>query len=358
MSPSFPTSLSAAARARDFAGSGETSPKPLRGEGGLDVDLQRGKPPMLRAEGTGDAARWVAGHRDALRAAVAEHGSLLVRGLGLRDATETGAVFRQFGRLMIETEAFAPRRGYAEGVYSSSKWPPNQPMCMHHELSYAFEFPGLLLLACLVAPPDGGATPVADSPSVLRALPTELVERFERVGWLLIRNYNDDIGASLAEAFGTDDRRAIESYCRANAITFEWQPDGALRTWQRRSAVIAHPLAGERCWFNQIAFLNEWTMDPELREYLVDVYGEDGLPFNTRFGDGDPVGPDVVQSINEVYEANTARERWEAGDLMLVDNVRTAHGREPFKGPREVLVAMTDAVHLADCSPTIEVTAS
>jgi len=43
---------------------------------------------------------------------------------------------------------------------------------------------------------------------------------------------------------------------------------------------------------------------------------------------------------------------------MLVDNVRTAHGRERFEGPREVLAAMADAAQLADCSPTIEVTAS
>src|SRR5437899_9057970 len=50
--------------------------------------------------------------------------------------------------------------------------------------------------------------------------------------------------------------------------------------------------------------------------------------------------------------------RWQAGDLMLVDNVRTAHARERFEGPREVLVAMADAMHLADCSLTIEVTAS
>src|SRR5687767_5383745 len=184
----------------------------------LDVALQPGKPPMLRAEATGDPARWVAGRRDALRAAVAEHGSLLVRGLGLRDVPETEAVFRQLGSLSTEKEAFAPRRSYSPGVYSSSKWPPNQPMCMHHELSYLLEFPGLMLFACLVAPTDGGATPVADSPTVLQALPTELVERFERVGWLLIRNYNDDIGASVAEAFGADDRRVVESYCRANAI--------------------------------------------------------------------------------------------------------------------------------------------
>jgi hypothetical protein len=41
---------------------------------------------------------------------------------------------------------------------------------------------------------------------------------------------------------------------------------------------------------------------------------------------------------------------------MLVDNVRTAHGREPFEGSRQVLAAMADAVRLADGSPTIEVT--
>jgi len=324
----------------------------------LDVDVRPGKPPLLRVDASDNAARWAAEHRDALRTAVVEHGSLLVRGLRLRDVAEIEAVFRRLGSLMTEKEAFAARRRYSDGLYSSSKWPPNQPMCMHHELSYALEFPSLMLFACLVAPTDGGATPVADSPTVLQALPTELIERFERVGWLLIRNYNDEIGASIAEAFGTDDRRAVESYCRANAIKFEWQPDGALRTWQRRSAVVHHPRTGQRCWFNQIAFLNEWTIDPEVREYLVDVYGENGLPFNTRFGNGDAIGADVVQLINEVYEGNTARERWQGGDLMLVDNVRTAHGRECFEGSRDVLVAMADAVHLVDCSPTIAVTAS
>jgi alpha-ketoglutarate-dependent taurine dioxygenase len=315
------------------------------------VDLQPGKPPILSVT-TADAARWAAEHRTALRALATEHGALLVRGLALRDHAEIEAVFRQLGDLMTETEAFAPRQCYAHGVYSSSKWPPNQPMCMHHELSYVSEPPGLMLFACPIPPAVGGATPIADSPTALNALSADLVERFERLGWLLIRNYNDDIGASFAEAFGTDDPRAVESYCRANAIEFEWQGEGELRTRQRRTAVVHHPISGQRCWFNQIAFLNEWTIDPEVREYLVDLYGADGLPFNTRFGNGDPIGPDVIQSINEVYEANSARERWQAGDLMLVDNIRTAHGREPFEGSREVLVAMADAVHLTDSSPT------
>jgi alpha-ketoglutarate-dependent taurine dioxygenase len=319
----------------------------------LDVDLQPRKPPLLTVEATGDAPGWAAEHRDALRSAVAEHGSVLVRGLGLRDAGQVGAVFRGLAAgLMREKEPFAPRQAYSEGVYSSTKWPPNQPMCMHHELSYTLEFPALMLFACLGAPPAGGATAVADSPTVLDALPTELVERFERDGWLLTRTYNDEIGASYAEAFGTEDRGAVESYCRANAIEVAWLPDGELRTRQRRSAVVRHPVTGRRCWFNQIAFLNQWTLDPEIREYLVDVYGADGLPFNTHFGNGDPIGEDVVQLLNEVYEANTARDPWQAGDLMLVDNIRTAHSREPYEGPREVLVGMADPVRPADCAPT------
>jgi alpha-ketoglutarate-dependent taurine dioxygenase len=218
-------------------------------------------------------------------------------------------------------------------------------------------FPGLMMFACLSGPTAGGATGVADAPTVLEALPSDLTKRFEQEGWLLTRNYNEEIGASVAEAFGTDERGAVEDYCHANAIEFEWQADGGLRTRQRRSAIVHHPVTDQRCWFNQIAFLNEWTIDPEVREYLVEMYGDDGLPFNTHFGNGDPISADIVQAINEVYEANISREPLQAGDVMLVDNIRTAHSREPYEGQREVLVALTDPVRLADCSPTVQVNA-
>ena len=313
----------------------------------LRVDTLPGAPALLHVPAAGDAMQWAAEHRDALLAVVAEHGAVLVRGLGLRDAAQVGDVFRQLAtNLMAEREAFAARRTYDDGVYSSSTWPPNQPMCMHHELSYALEFPSLLLFACLQPPASGGATGVADSSTVLDALPADLVARFEHEGWLLVRNYNDEIGASIADAFGTEDRGAVEAYCQANSIVFEWQPDGGLRTWQRRRAVVQHAITGRRCWFNQVAFLNEWTIEPEVREFLVDTYGADGLPFTTRFGGGDPIGADVVQLLNAVYEQHTMREPWQAGDLMLVDNIRTAHSREPYSGPREVLVGMADAVSI------------
>jgi alpha-ketoglutarate-dependent taurine dioxygenase len=322
-----------------------------------EVALQPGKPPILRIEAPGDAVSWAAENREALRARVAEHGALLVRGLGLKETERVGAVFTALGgELMTEREAFAPRQTHGPRLYSSATWPANQPMCMHHELSYTLDCPGLMLFACLTAPDQGGATAVSDAQEVLRALPAEISERFEREGWLLTRSYNDEIGASLTESFGTDDRAAIERYCRENAIDTDWLPDGSLRTRQRRAAVVRHPVTGRRCWFNQIAFLNEWTLAPEVREYLVDEYGEDGLPFNTRFGDGSPIGEDIVDLLNTTYEQHTRREPWQAGDVMLVDNIRTAHSREAYTGDRQVLVAMAEPRRLADCCPSPEVT--
>ncbi|MUN63709.1 TauD/TfdA family dioxygenase [Kocuria sediminis] len=317
----------------------------------LDVDVRPGAPPTVLVPPPGDAVAWARQHRDALRATVARHGAVLVRGLGLSEPAQVEAVFRAVGsELMTEREAFAARRSYAPGVYSSATWPPNQPMCMHHELSYTLHAPGMMLFACRTAPAAGGVTGVADSQAVLRALPADLVARFERDGWMLIRNYNDEIGASVADAFGTDDPAEVERYCAANRIELEWRPDGGLQTRQRRAAIVRHPVTGERCWFNQVAFLSEWTMEPEVREYLVDMYEEDGLPFRTAFGNGDPIGEDVVALLNEIYESHTLREPWRAGDLMLVDNVRTAHSREPYEGEREILVAMSDPVSLQDAA--------
>ncbi|MEU9235552.1 TauD/TfdA family dioxygenase [Streptomyces subrutilus] len=307
------------------------------------LDLNPGTPPVLHVPTPAPAElpAWAAEHRHTLHGLVTEHGAVLVRGLGLCDAGQVAAVFGQLvPALMADTETFAPRHTHAPGVYSSTVWPANQPMCMHHELSYTHSPPGLMLLACLTAPAVGGATALADSATVLDALPPELVDRFEREGWLLTRTYNDDIGASWNEAFGTEDPAVVESYCRAHAIEFAWQGDGSLRTRQRRPAVVRHPVTGRRCWFNQIAFLNEWTLAPEVREYFVDVYGPEALPFNTRFGDGGPIGEDTVELINTVYAEHTVREPWQSGDLMLIDNIRTAHSREAFEPPREVLVAM------------------
>lgn len=292
---------------------------------------------------------------DDLGAALRRDGAVVVRGLGIERPADVGRVARSLARrLMTEREGFAPRDVYEDQVYSSSKWPANQPMCMHHELSYAAESPSLLVFGCLAAPDTGGETAVADGQAVLRALPADLVARFEREGWRLVRNYHDSVGVGWAEAFGTSDRAEVERYCADNAIDVEWRTDNGLRTSQVRPAVVTHPVTGERCWFNQIAFLNELTMDPDVREYLTLALGPDGLPFTTRYANGDPIDADVIDTINAVYQEHARSRPWQRGEVLLVDNIRTAHSREPYQGPREIAVAMGDPVRPADLATTTE----
>ncbi|MGI9585806.1 MAG: amino acid adenylation domain-containing protein, partial [Acidimicrobiia bacterium] len=317
----------------------------------VNLDVQPERSPVIRVDSQAVLPMWVSDNRESLLDLVIEYGSVLVRGLELADPTEVGVLASGLvDNVMQPTEAFAPREALPGATFSSSAWPANQQMCMHHELSYRLETPGLMMFACLVVPTEGGGIPLAEAARVLDGLPDDLVDRLDKEGWMLTRSYNNDVGLSFAEAFGTEKRAEVEKYCRANAIEFEWQPDGGLRTRQHRRAIVRHPASGERCWFNQVAFLSEWTMNPEVRDFLVDLYGEDGLPFNTRFGNGDPIDGDTVQLINEVYDANTMRQPLSSGDVLLVDNIRMAHSREPFEGDRQVIVAMGEPVRFAEFS--------
>ena len=309
----------------------------------IDVETPTDGPARVEVEGDPDPLAFAATHRDTLRGQLVRHGALLVRGLTLDSPDDFLAMAQIVSNgLLHDTEAFAPREQHVGQAYSSSAWPANQQMCMHHELSYRKMFPGTMLFGCLRGPESGGAIPLASSAAMLEALPSDLVERFAQQGWILRRSYTDDIGLSVAEAFGTDDRDAIDTYCAESSISVEWTAEGGLRTEQHRRAVVEHPVTEARCWFNQIAFLNEWTMKPEVREFLVEMYGPDGLPFTTLFGDGEPIGADVVEAINAAYDAVTVREPLRTGDILLVDNIATAHSREPYEGDREVIVAMGD----------------
>lgn len=288
---------------------------------------------------------WLTANRDLVRGIVARDGAVVVRGLPIVDDDSfVAACHRVTAETVSESEPFAPREPRPGRAHSAASWPPDQPMCMHHEGSYGRSAPGLMMFGCLAAPASGGAIALADGAAVLRDLPVPLVDRFAREGWRLIRNHNGFVGVGWREAYGVADEAALAAHCRAEGIELRWTADGTACTSRLRPAVVAHPETGEPLWFNQIAFLNEWTMEPAVREYLLAEFGPDGLPYTTTFGGGEPLDAATVALINDVYTAHTVREPLRAGDLTIVDNIRTAHSREPYTGDREVIVAFAEPV--------------
>ncbi|MDT4989550.1 MAG: hypothetical protein QOI74_3644 [Micromonosporaceae bacterium] len=323
----------------------------------LRWSIETGKPATVAAPQLADVAgacEWLATVRAGVIAGLEQHGAVYLRGLPIRSARDFAAardvlIRRQAGY----QEKATPRSTLGDGVFSSTDLPATQSIQPHNENSYTLTFPGLLLFGCLVAPGTGGATPVTDCRQVLRSLPPDLVERFRTRGWGLLRNYAEHLSINWSTALGLSSAAEVPDFCARNAIAYRWHDDGHLRTGQRRSAIIRHPRTGADVWFNHVAFWSEWSLDPEIREVLVDEFGHDNLPFNTTYGDGSAVSADEITSINRAYAEATVRADWEPGALLLVDNILAAHGREAFTGDRTVVVAMGDPTDLADCAPTV-----
>lgn len=321
----------------------------------LDVSYETGKPPILKTpafDSLDAATSWVGEQGEAIRAELHRSGCLMIRGVPVRDASDFARVRDVLlPKRASYKEKATPRTDFGEGVFSSTDLPAAQPIRLHNENSYTLDFPTVLLFGCVTAPESGGATTVGDMRRALELIPADLRERFATRGWLLVRNFSELAGLPWHTSFATDDPAQVEAYCRENVIGHEWLPDGELRTRQRRSAIITHPVTGERTWFNHVAFWSRWSLDPDVRDVLLDTYGDDGLPFDTYVGDGTPLTEAEAAALNQVYDQVTLRETWQEGDLLLVDNILCAHGREAFQGARKILVAMGDPIALAACDP-------
>lgn len=291
-----------------------------------------------------DLPEWAAANRDEIERLLQEHGGLLFRGFAMRDSADLNRFVSAASSGPLEYgERSSPRTHVANRVYTSTEHPADQEIFLHNEQSYNLNFPLKIIFMCTVAAEEGGATPIADVRRIHRAIPEEVRRPFEEKGYMYVRNFGDGFGLSWQEAFQTDDPAQVEAYCAANRIDAEWKDGGRLRTRQVRRAVAKHPRSGETAWFNHATFFHRTTLDPSVRAaFEAAFHAEDDFPNNTLYGDGTPIAPETMELLRGVYRDNTVRFPWQAGDVLMLDNMLTAHARDPFRGPRKVLTAMAD----------------
>ncbi|MFG1647438.1 TauD/TfdA family dioxygenase [Amycolatopsis sp. NPDC049252] len=282
---------------------------------------------------------WVEAHLPRLQAHLRDHGAILLRGLPVdldlfNRVTETIG-----GALLTYTERSTPRSAVAGNIYTSTEYPPAESIPMHNENSYSAHWPARLFFLCDTAAATGGATPIADSRAMFRLLPPDLRERFAG-GVAYTRAFREGLGLTWQEAFQTDDRAVVEQYCARNGQTLEWTEEG-LRTRHVRPSFVAEPHTGETVWFNQANLFHVSSLGEEVSEALLELYPEADLPRNAYFADGSPIPDADLAKIREVYDEVSYAFPWQAGDVLVINNMLHAHGREPFTGKRRILVAMT-----------------
>jgi len=269
------------------------------------------------------------------------HGAILFRGFRSEGVPDFERFVRDTsGEPLAYSERSSPRSQVRGGIYTSTDYPPAHPIFLHNEQSYNTTFPMRIFFYCLAPSATGGQTPIADTRRVLKGLSAPTRRRFEENGYMYVRNFSDGFGLNWRTAFQTEDPAAVEAYCRDSDIDFEWKKGGRLRTWQVRRVTARHPTTGDLAWFNHATFFHLSTLDEEIQHRLRAEFGDEALPNQTYYGDGKPIPPAVLEELRAAYLAEKTMFPWREGDVLMLDNMLCAHGREPFEGPRQVVVGM------------------
>jgi alpha-ketoglutarate-dependent taurine dioxygenase len=310
----------------------------FEGMGRLPVIIE---PTLPNVELTG----WLESNYEFVRDTLYLHGGILFRGFGLSGKED----FERFIsavpiELMHYMESATPRTQLSDKVYTSTEFPSDQVIALHNELTYTTAWPMKIFFFCKTPPAVRGQTPIADVRKVLNRLDPKIVDRFAEKGWLLVRNFGNGFGPTWQQAFHMEDVSELEHYCRNNRIEFEWKGANLLRTYQARSAIAQHPVTRDLVWFNHVAFWHVSSLEPQIRKVFLKEFKDDDLPFNTYYGDKTPIEDSVIAHLREAYDKETVMFSWRQGDLLMLDNMLVAHGRNSFEGKREIIVAMGEAL--------------
>jgi len=310
--------------------------------------LVAGEPLPLLVRPAVDGVRlkdWSATHRDRIEHLLLTHGGMLFRGFDIGSDAEFEDFMRAlYGELLEYSYRSTPRQQVSGRIYTSTEYPADQSIPFHNEMSYTRQWPMKIAFCCVTPARQGGETPIADSRRVLASIPAAITERFIEKQVLYVRNYGEGLDLSWQNVFQTDDPTDVERFCRTAGIEFEWIGLGRLRTRQVCQAVAQHPKTGETVWFNQAHLFHISSLPAVARETLLSTFDERDLPRNTYYGDGSPIEPGALDAIRAAYDEHAVAFPWEAGDIVLLDNMLTAHARRPFVGPRKIVVGMAESM--------------
>jgi len=270
--------------------------------------------------------------------------AILIRGANILGA----AAFSEFlNSLQLSTLQYqfasTPRKELLKGIYTSTEYSSHQTIPLHHENSYSSNWPSRIWFHCVTPAGEGGNTPIADGQKVYEKIDPSVREEFENRGLLYVRNYSDIFDLPWQKVFHTNDRNAVENYCKKEGIYLNWKRDGGLQTRNKTQVTKEHRSNNRPVWFNQAHLYHVSNLGVEVMNALLDSFSSPfELPRNAFYGDGGEIDIAYLDHIRQVLNSCKTIFPWAQGDILCLDNSLIMHGRTPFKGQREVLVAMTN----------------
>ncbi len=316
--------------------------------------------PVTRRFEFGD---WLVSKSEEIEDHLSENGAVLLRNFPISSAEDFSFALN----LLKGQESFfkydggtSPRTSVTENVFTSTDMPFFSPIPFHSEMVYNSRFPKKLAFFCKKAPWWGGCTPISDNQGVYEELDlkldlcqrTDSVIYYRRLKSLTIfRKWLGKIyplvrTQTWQSLFQTTDPKVVENFYLNQGVDFEWQPDQSLLIKSALAWKTIRPGTSKKLWLNSVHF---FQLHPRiwgrLATWLYRSYKKmKKEPLDqATWRDGRTFSKSDVDDILDAYEKNSFRFSWKKGDLLIVNNILLAHGRDPYLGPRKILAGLIGA---------------
>ncbi len=302
-----------------------------------------------------DLAEWMQGAGDEFRNDLTRFGGVLFRGFNIRSVEDFNRFMKCFNTEPLPYMFRSSPREEADksikNIYLSTSYPNKRSIKLHNESSYSRVWAGKIVFCCIRTAEEGGETPIADGRKVLNDISPALIAKFRAKGVMYRRNLIPDLGMPWQEVFQTNDLSEAEAFCKRNNITFKFiEKDYIVIEWVK-PAIYPHPVSGEETWFNHVMFFNKFSRYDELGLPPDYVLPDKFLASHTLFGDGSEISFEEYNDIVKAYRKNIIAIPYQQGDIIFLDNMLSAHGRNPFKGDRLIVTALIEANYDVDYKP-------
>lgn len=298
-------------------------------------------PLELRAVGRPiDLAEALAGANAPIRGLLRSHGALLFRGFSVGSAQAFKQAIMSFGSApSLYSERSTPRTQIDGPLYTATEYPAREPIFLHNENSYASRWPRFLAFFCEQPGASGGEVMLADTREIYRRIPQSVRAACEGRGLRYTRRFIPGIGYSWQQAFGVADEEALMQMLAQQG--YDACRDGDhLITERTASWSILHPETAEAVWFNHGIFFNAYSLPGNIRRSMEKLFGTGVYPFQTSYADGSMIDAETYEIIRNSYSTASLGIRMEAGDVLLIDNLLVAHGRQAYTGARKHYIVM------------------
>lgn len=316
-----------------------------------------------------------------------KHGAILFRGFEIHSAPDVESAIKSLEpNLNKQYRGTSPRKTQpgTEYVFSAAEVSATWPISQHIEMSFLPSPPKRLFFSALKAPKSvGGETALADFRKVYNDLPSKLRNKLQSKKLRYTRTHHrtganprftSDVASmqSWADVFGTSDKLEIERLAAAEKLPMKW-------TGRNKDTFVSqfisepfqlHPISKEPVFFNHAQVFHYTSFAAELlfafrrtKEWRFLARGlwsaassfvthgllRRKMALQVSFGDGTPISAWEMHQIRKAIHKNMVFSRWEKGDLLMIDNFSTSHGRQPtYDTGRQVVVSWSDPIEKAN----------